>query len=171
MDRNGHWTVEFQQFLYDDYAELGWDLYDPNGFHAGFHNVRGHNKDSKITDYIQSVNRPYGDSMPFGVDVTVYEPHNGDMAKVNFEIRKKVTGCDSMPGIPCRPYMTTENRIESDPWRLQTCEQACKDNKKNAPLVSKDMWCQDLNAADWQPMYKGFTGWQRHFKCGWKGFD
>lgn len=93
------------------------------------------------------------------------------MAKVNFEIRKKVTGCDSMPGIPCRPYMTTENRIESDPWRLQTCEQACKDNKKNAPLVSKDMWCQDLNAADWQPMYEGYTGWQRHFKCGWKGFD
>ena len=65
--------MEFQQFLYDDYAELGWDLYDPNGFHAGFHNVRGYNKDSKITDYIQSVNRPYGDSMPFGVDVTVYE--------------------------------------------------------------------------------------------------
>ena len=73
MDRNGHWTVDIAQFLYDDYAEFAWDLYDPNGFHAGTHLTRGYNKDSEITEYIQSVNRPYGDSMPFGVDVTIHE--------------------------------------------------------------------------------------------------
>jgi hypothetical protein len=73
MDRNGHWTAEMQQFMYDDYTEIHWDLYDPNGFHAGAHTVRGHNKLKEITDYIQSVNRPYGDSMPFGVDLTLIE--------------------------------------------------------------------------------------------------
>jgi hypothetical protein len=67
--------------------------------------------------------------------------------------------------------MTTESRTEVEPWRLQTCEGACKQQGKKSPLTPPDMWCEDLNKADWKPMYAGFTGWQRHFKCGWKGFD
>lgn len=70
MNRNGHWKVEISQWMWDDYSEVSWKLYDPNGFHAGQHNTRG-NKLEKMTDYIQSVNRPFGDSMPFGVDMTV----------------------------------------------------------------------------------------------------
>jgi hypothetical protein len=73
MDRNGHWTVEIAQYMYDDYSEIQWTLRDPNGFHAGMHNTHGYNKLDKITDYIQSVNRPFGDSMPFGVDMTVMD--------------------------------------------------------------------------------------------------
>ncbi|CAN9136524.1 unnamed protein product, partial [Alternaria alternata] len=70
MDRNGHWKVNIGQWMWDDYSEVGWTLYDPNGFEAGKHTTRG-NGLKEMKEYIQSVNRPFGDSMPFGVDMTV----------------------------------------------------------------------------------------------------
>jgi hypothetical protein len=69
MDRNGHWKVNIGQWMWDDYSEVGWTLYDPNGFEAGKHTTRG-NGLKEMKEYIQSVNRPFGDSMPFGVDMT-----------------------------------------------------------------------------------------------------
>ena len=70
MDRNGHWKVNIGQWMWDDYSEVGWTLYDPNGFEAGKHTTRGKGL-KEMKEYIQSVNRPFGDSMPFGVDMTV----------------------------------------------------------------------------------------------------
>jgi hypothetical protein len=66
--------------------------------------------------------------------------------------------------------MTTESYIEDQPFALQTCEESCKKNGKQSPLRSSehDLWCDDLNKADWKQMW---TGWKRNFKCGWKGFD
>jgi hypothetical protein len=74
-----------------------------------------------------------------------------------------------MQGVECRPYMTTEDYIEMNPFALQTCEESCSKNGKTSPLHGlADLWCDDLNDADWEALP---TGWKRKFNCGWKGFD
>jgi hypothetical protein len=167
MDRNGAWKVKMFQTMEHKHAELKWQLYDPNGFQAGAHTIVGDNL-SQITAYIESQSRPYEHSMPYGVNVTVSDPTDIDKTRVNFEIAKKVSGCDYMSGVECKPYMTTETNIEDKPFAVQVCEQDCKDNRKTSPLVTSDLWCQDLNDAEW---YKYSAGWKRDFECGFKGFD
>jgi hypothetical protein len=72
MDRHGDWKVDIGLWMWDHYSEVTWTLYDPNGFEAGKHATRG-NDLVEMKDYIQSINRPFRDSMPFGVDVTVFQ--------------------------------------------------------------------------------------------------
>ncbi|KAL1800635.1 hypothetical protein ACET3X_000977 [Alternaria dauci] len=163
MDRKGHWKVNIKQYMWDDYSEVNWQLFDPNGFEAGKHNTHG-NGFKEMKEYIQSVNRPYEDSMPFGVDMTVLQPHDHDHSRIRFEIRKEVNGCAK-----CKPSMTTEDYTESQPFEIDSCEKSCKKNGKSGPLVAlSDLWCDDLNTADWELMA---TGWKRVFNCGWKGFE
>ncbi|CAN9102538.1 unnamed protein product [Alternaria sp. RS040] len=163
MDRNGHWKVHIGQWMWDDYSEVGWTLYDPNGFEAGKHTTRG-NGLKEMKEYIQSVNRPFGDSMPFGVDMTVSQPHDRDHSRTSFKIKKEVKGCEE-----CSPHMTTEDYTESRPFEINACEKSCSKQGKSSPLKAlSDLWCDDLNTADWEPLA---NGWKRSFNCGWKGFD
>jgi hypothetical protein len=71
--------------------------------------------------------------------------------------------------VECRPYMTTEDYIESQPFAFQTCGKSCSGNGKTSPLGGlEDLWCDDLNTADWEALA---NGWKRSFSCGWKGYD
>lgn len=152
--------------MHDDYSEVGWKLYDPNGNAAGDHNVHG-NGMKEMKDYVQSVNRPVEHMMPFGVDMTVSDPLDVNKCRVNLEIKKGMPGCDHFEGVACRPYMTTESFTEDKPFVISVCEEACNAKGKKPVLAPSNLWCQDLNDADWEPMS---NGWKRRFECGWKGF-
>ncbi|RMZ68535.1 glycosyl hydrolase family 18 [Pyrenophora seminiperda CCB06] len=167
MDWYGQWSVHIQQYMWDDYAEIHWTLYDPNGNHAGEHDQNGRGL-HEIRDYIHTINRPPQHAMPFGINITVIDPYDLAKSRVNFEINKGVFNCDYMDNVQCRPYFTTETYIEDQPFAIQTCEDSCKANNAVAPLSKSDLWCEDLNTADWERML--MKGWKRDYHCGWKGF-
>ncbi|EUC45648.1 glycoside hydrolase family 18 protein, partial [Bipolaris oryzae ATCC 44560] len=166
MDKFGHWKVKINQYMFNDYSEVNWKLYDPNGNHAGEHNVHG-NGMKEMKDYIQSVNRPLEHMMPFGVDMTVLNPHDVNKCVVHFSIKKDMPGCDFHQGQGCKPQMTTETFTEITPFFVTVCDYECLFKEKKSLLKTSDLWCQDLNEADWEPMA---NGWKRIFECGWKGF-
>ncbi|KAJ6287391.1 glycoside hydrolase, partial [Bipolaris maydis] len=166
MDKFGHWKVKINQYMFNDYSEVNWKLYDPNGNHAGEHNVHGKGM-KEMKDYIQSVNRPFEHMMPFGVDMTVSNPHDVNKCVVNLSIKKEMPGCKSLRGEACRPYMTTETFTEDQFFMVSVCDFECGWLNLKSLLEPSDLWCQDLNDADWEPMA---NGWKRVFECGWKGF-
>ena len=166
MDKFGHWKVKINQYMFNDYSEVNWKLYDPNGNHAGEHNVHG-NDMKEMKDYIKSVNRPLEHMMPFGVDMTVSNPHDVNKCVVNFSIKKDMPGCKRFNGGVCRPYMTTETFTESEFFMVSVCDLECGWLNLKSLLEPSDLWCQDLNDADWEQMA---NGWKRVFECGWKGF-
>lgn len=166
MNKYGHWKVSISQYMFGEYSEVGWRLYDPNGNFAGEHNVHG-NRMTETKGYIESINRPIQHMMPFGVDMTVSEPLDLHKCRVNFEIIKAMPDCEYSKGIGCRPYFATESYTEERPFVVSVCQSACGAKGKKPALVPSDLWCQDLNDADWEPMS---DGWKRHFECGWKGF-
>ncbi|EUC37693.1 glycoside hydrolase family 18 protein [Bipolaris zeicola 26-R-13] len=166
MDKFGRWKVKINQYMFNDYSEVNWKLYDPNGNHAGGHNVHG-NGMKEMKDYIQSVNRPLEHMMPFGVDMTVSNPHDVNKCVVNFSIKKEMPGCKKFNGELCRPFMTTETFTESGFFMVSVCDTECGWLNLKSLLEPSDLWCQDLNDADWEPMA---NGWKRIFECGWKGF-
>ncbi|USP80283.1 glycoside hydrolase family 18 protein [Curvularia clavata] len=166
MDKYGHWRVALSQYMFNDYSEVGWKLYDPNGNLAGEHNVHG-NRMKEMKDYIESMNRPIQHMMPFGVDMTVLEPLDLHKCRVNFEIKKSMPECNYSKEVGCRLYFTTESFTEEMPFVVSVCQAACSAKGKKPVLVPSDLWCQDLNDADWEPMS---NGWKRQFECGWKGF-
>lgn len=149
-----------------EYSEIKWVLIDPNGHHAGEHQTKGNNM-MNMTDTIKTIKRPVEHQMPFEIDLTVSDPRDVSKCRVSFLMSKSVPGCDFFPGAGCKPYMTTETFIEDKPFAVQVCEDECKKQGKKSPLFSTDLWCQDLNDADWEP--EG-AGWKRDFQCGWKGF-
>ncbi|CAE7031890.1 hypothetical protein PTNB73_05160 [Pyrenophora teres f. teres] len=166
MDKYGVWTARIQQYMWDDYSEMHWTLFDPNGNNAGEHGTNG-NGLKEIKDVILTVNRPPQHQMPVKINVTVLDVNDLSKCRVNFEFNKAIDGCDYMKHVQCMPYFTSETWIEDKPFALQTCEDSCKENGRDSPLQKTDLWCEDLNTADWEPMA---TGWKRDFTCGWKGF-
>ncbi|EDU43712.1 ChiA Chitinase [Pyrenophora tritici-repentis] len=166
MDKYGMWTARIQQYMWDDYSEMHWTLFDPNGNNAGEHGTHG-NGLKEIKDVILTVNRPSQHQMPVEINVTVLDVDDLPRCRVNFEFNKVIDGCDYMKNVQCRPYFTSEMWTEREPFALQTCEDSCKKNGKDSPLQKTDLWCEDLNTADWEQMA---TGWKRDFTCGWKGF-
>jgi hypothetical protein len=166
MDKNGHWKVKISQYMFNDYSEVGWDLYDPNGNHAGERNVHD-NGMKEMKGYIESVNRPFQHMMPFGVDMTVSDPLDVNKCRVTFEIKKGMPDCNRSDNTECKPIMTTESFTEDKPFHLSICNEACNERGKKTLLAWSDLWCQDLNDADWEQMA---NGWKRNFECGWKGF-
>ncbi|EOA85186.1 glycoside hydrolase family 18 protein [Exserohilum turcica Et28A] len=166
MDKNGYWKVNISQHMVAEYSEIKWVLIDPNGHHAGEHQTKGNNM-MNMTDTIKTIKRPVEHQMPFEIDLTVSDPRDVSKCRVSFLMSKSVPGCDFFPGAGCKPYMTTETFIEDKPFAVQVCEDECKKQGKKSPLFSTDLWCQDLNDADWEP--EG-AGWKRDFQCGWKGF-
>ncbi|KNG46052.1 glycoside hydrolase family 18 protein [Stemphylium lycopersici] len=162
MDRKGRWKVKLNQYMNRDYSEVKWQLFDPNSNHAGENKVSGNNMES-LQDKIRTVNRPKEHSMPFDVKMKVLDPTKVDECYVFLDLYADIWGCDKDR---CRPWLASENYIEDKPFQYRTCEDDCKDIKP-PPLIAGDLWCQDLNDADWYP---DGSGWRRDFECGWKGY-
>ncbi|KAH7389965.1 hypothetical protein BKA66DRAFT_414474 [Pyrenochaeta sp. MPI-SDFR-AT-0127] len=161
MDLYGRWKVNINQWMERDRAGISWTLYDPNGNQAGDGGATGVNL-REIKDYIESKNRGPSHSMLFGIRVTVTDPLNIDKARVNFAIEKEIPDCFNGV-VRCSPSFQTEDRIEKNPFRVESCFDKCKNSK----LVPSDLWCDDLNDAMWLPNNAGFL---RNFWCGFKGF-
>ncbi|KAF1828493.1 hypothetical protein BDW02DRAFT_538096 [Decorospora gaudefroyi] len=167
MDRNGRWKVKLRHTMLGKHASIQWRLFDPNGSFAGSAKEEGFDV-REFTGYIESKDRPFAYSMPFGVNFTVSDPLYRDGCRIELLIDKVIPGCNYGGLAECRPYMVTETYTESEKFIVQTCEKSCEDNGKTSPLVTADLSCQDLNEADWFP---AFDAWNRVFECSWKGFD
>lgn len=161
MDRKGRWKVKLNQYMNRDYSEVKWQLFDPNGNHAGENKVSGKEMEN-LQDTIRSVNRPEEHSMPFDVKLWVQSPGEVDDCYISFQF-PEIWRCDKNN---YGPMMESENYIEDKPFKYRTCEDVCDDGF-DPPLITGDLWCQDLNDADW---YQDGSGWRRDFECGWKGF-
>jgi hypothetical protein len=168
MDKNGVWKVRCHHWMENDSAKFEWALTDPNGNEAGKHDEvpATYKGGDSMKSYIESINRPFEHSMPFGVTVWTQSPTNSDDAQSQFIIEKEMQGCMAA-GSLCKPTMWTENKPETKMFKVDSCYQLCKD-PNDAKLVPSDLDCEDMNDADWSKTNTG--GWERWFNCHWKGF-
>ncbi|KAH7071760.1 hypothetical protein FB567DRAFT_455258 [Paraphoma chrysanthemicola] len=172
MDKNGRWTVKLQVWRTDKDAHVDWTLLDSNGNEAGKGSAASSNK-ADVQFYVESKYRPLEHMMPYGVNGFLTGWTKFDDTRVKFEIQKEMVGCPliNTRGVwlipdPCKPYMWTENRLESKMFEVNTCWQNCK-NEQDRKLLPSDMNCNDLNDADW---YDRDGKQHRDFECYWKGF-
>jgi hypothetical protein len=149
----------FQQ-MERDYSNLRWELYNNLGEWDSYYQVYGLYAKQLHT-------KVEAKALPFGIDLTVYSPSEVEECKVLFKIDKAAKGCDYLKGAECKPYWQTEPKSESSLFVVHSCEQACKDNGVDPPLLDSDISCQDLDEAAW---YKYNAGWKRDFECEFKGF-
>ncbi|KAF2028864.1 hypothetical protein EK21DRAFT_68717 [Setomelanomma holmii] len=166
MDKNGVWKVKINVSRTDQAAKVGWTLMDPNGNQAGSGTANSEDK-KDLFFYVEAQNRPIEHHMPFGVNGFVNHWPNFDDTVVQLEIRKNAPDCDWKPGSPCKPKMTTENRLETQMFQVESCYQFCPKGS-NTPLKPSDLNCEDLNDADWYDVLDGAK--HRDFECHWKGF-
>lgn len=166
MDKFGKWNVSCHLWMENKASKLEWVLYDPNGNQAG----RGDMDPREGTDdykvYIESQKRPLEHMMPYALDAWVVKPTEIDQARVQFKITKEMKGCPIASTGPCYPSFSTENKLETWMFEVQSCYEHCK-NQKDIKLNPADLNCQDMNDADW---YKSGNAWERKFWCWFKGF-
>jgi hypothetical protein len=150
-------------------GKMEWELYDPNGNKAGEYKMNPREGNESIETYIESYkDRASEHSMPFGVKAWYNSPIKVDEARVEFEIQKSMPNCDKIKGVPCKPKMETENKLETKAFFVDVCFQYCDPNRPQDRLLNTwDLDCQDLNDAEWEQ--KG-NSWMRNFDCHWKGF-
>jgi hypothetical protein len=174
VDRNGGWKVQIWQAMNSSSTELEWTLFDPNNEQAGWNKIIDKKQlPNGWGGYIESLNRDYAHSMPFGVDFTVLEPYSSENNRVKFEIQKAIPGCHWKDETSdCKPFIETESRTEKYGFRRELCESQCEDQGRETPLKTADLfWCDDLNTADWQPVQNADDAWFRTYSCGWAGYD
>ncbi|KAI8932593.1 hypothetical protein NX059_010097 [Plenodomus lindquistii] len=164
MDRNGSWKAKVLVRMEHQRADLGWTLYDPNGYEAGqgWNSAQG----SEIRARIESQHRPMEESARYAVTMLGKDLLDVDKARVTFILEQPLEKCTFADGNACRPSMTTENRPETEMFEVNSCEFYCMD-RKDVKLLQADLWCDDLNQAMWMPKNAGF---ERVFWCGWKGY-
>jgi hypothetical protein len=169
MDKNGTWKVSVHVWMENMMAKIECELYDPNGNKAGETKMFPREGNESIEIYIESdKGRASEHSMPFGVKAWFNNPITIDKARVEFEIQKNMPNCDKISGVPCKPHMETENKLETSAFFVDVCWQYCDPKKPEHRLLNTwDLDCQDLNDADWQ---RTGNGWMRNFDCHWKGF-
>jgi hypothetical protein len=172
MDRNGGWRVKIVQSTHSKNSRLEWTLFDPNNNEAGHGSVKDeHKAEDEWFGYIESQNRPWAHSMPFGVTFYVKNPYTEDF-RVQFLIEKEIPGCHWPNKDECKPHVQTESRTEKYEFEQGICEKECAAQNEKPPLQHGNyFWCDDLNKAEWFVMANVENGWMRQYECGWPGFD
>jgi len=169
VDKKGVWKILMHLWMNPgNSAKMEWSLVDPNGNIAQNHMMPVQSsKDNIKADVYSDAPASPDHAMPFTVHATFIDPTELNKARVYFQIDKEMPHCYEN-NQPCKPNFTTENRLETTMFWVNSCWQFCPATEYEL-LHPSDLNCDDMNVADWEKLQND-GGWKRDFTCQWKGF-